>query len=305
MRLRYLHSAPALIHSLIMLLCLAVLSHSACASEAKVREIRYPGFVESDVIYSKRTRYYATLLELALSHSEHEFSLTPVKVPTITGSRNTRYLDNGLYDINWMHTTRDREQALIPIRIPLLKGLIGWRIFFIHPEQQTRFENVNTADELKPFIAGLGHDWPDTQILNINGFNTSTTTGRNSLLKMLSHQRIDYYPRSLMEIWEEIEVFDTRGALVDENIALHYPSAVYFFVPKRDPDLAELIQSGLEASIADGSFDEAFYEYFGEYIARANLEKRAVISIPNPIMSEETPLARKELWFQPEHFKAQ
>jgi hypothetical protein len=298
MRKPYCFSSRAF-RSLALLCCTLVLSISAFSEKAKIIEVRYPSFVASDEIYSKRTAYYAALLTLALSHAEGEYALSPIKVPTITGSRNSRYLNRGLYDINWMHTTRNREKELIPIRIPLVKGLIGWRLFFIHPDQASRFEHVKSTETLKPLIAGLGHDWPDTQILNANGFNTSTTNGRDSLFKMLSHQRIDYYSRSIMEIWEEREIFNTRGAVIDKNVALHYPTAIYFFVPKRSTDFAALVEQGLEASIADGSFDALFWQYFEEDIVRAQLATRTIIEIPNPLLSEETPLDREALWFRP------
>lgn len=285
--------------SLALLACFCLIPAKALCDAKGPIEIRYPGFVASDVIYSKRTRYYASVLALALSHAEQEYALMPVKVPTITGSRNSRYLNSGLYDINWMHTTRDREKELIPIRIPLVKGLIGWRVFFIHPDQQARFDEVHNAETLKPLIAGLGHDWPDTHILNANGFNTSTTSGRDSLFKMLSHQRIDYYSRSIMEVWEEREIFDTRGAVVENTLALHYPTAIYFFVPKRSAEFAAIVEQGLEESIADGSFDNLFWQYFEEDIARAQLDTRTIIHIPNPLLSKETPLQREALWFKP------
>jgi hypothetical protein len=67
--------------------------------------------------------------------------------------------------------------------------------------------------------------------------------------------------------------------------------------------LADEIRRGLEAAIADGSFDRLFYSYFATKIAAADLERRHVVDLPNPLRGPSLPLARKSLWFSPDEMR--
>jgi membrane-bound lytic murein transglycosylase MltF len=85
--------------------------------------------------------------------------------------------------------------------------------------------------------------------------------------------------------------------VIDPYIALYYPTAVYFFVRKNDQQLHDAIESGLQIAIKDGSFDRLFYQYFGDLITKAKLNKRQIFEINNPFLPKETPLADTRLWF--------
>jgi hypothetical protein len=81
---------------------------------------------------------------------------------------------------------------------------------------------------------------------------------------------------------------------------LYYPSAFYFFTSKQRPDLAEQIRLGLEASIADGSFEALFQRHHGATLKQVNFAQRQVIELQNPELPAATPFSRKELWYRPE-----
>jgi hypothetical protein len=59
------------------------------------------------------------------------------------------------------------------------------------------------------------------------------------------------------------------------------------------------VEQGLNQMIKDGSFDTHFRNYKNPLIERAHLKTRRLFRIPNPYLSPETPLARKELWYDP------
>lgn len=56
---------------------------------------------------------------------------------------------------------------------------------------------------------------------------------------------------------------------------------------------------GLEKARHDGSFDKLFHQYHDATIKRAGLENRTIIELDNPLLPDETPLGRRELWFRP------
>jgi hypothetical protein len=54
----------------------------------------------------------------------------------------------------------------------------------------------------------------------------------------------------------------------------------------------------LEKAVADGSFDRLFDQYHGDRLRNAQLDKRTVIELKNPLMTPGTPSDRPELWYQ-------
>lgn len=261
--------------------------------------IRHPYNMASDKIYAKREKYIVGLLDLALSKSGTPYSLEVVPLGIVTANRNTRNLLSGQYDICWIHTNQQREKELYPIRVPIFKGLIGWRLLMINKDRQNDFSSINTLSELKKLRAGQGHDWPDTDILRLHNFSILTSTSRNSLINMVVGKRIDYFPRSVTEIWEELEVYKNSTLAVESTIALVYPTAYYFFVAKDNEKLANALETGLKVAIEDGSFDKLFFEYYGDPIERSELDKRHVFHITNPQLSKDTPLDKPGYWYKP------
>jgi len=279
----------------------AVLQHDADAdstsgSDAAVLRIRYPHNDSPDAVYAHRLEYIEALLELVLSQSGEPYTLLPVPTQTVTGNRNSRHLLSGYYDVNWVHTNIQREKALRPVRIPLFKGVTGWRVLLIHSNDQARFSAIDTLAQLKALRAGQGHDWPDTPLLASHSFSMQTSVSRDSLISMLAGQRIDYFPRSVVEVFDELEMYQHENIALEQTLALMYLTAQYFFVAPDNQRLADVLRTGLEATIANGDFDDLFNRFYGDSVARAQLSRRQVFRLTNPLLPRETPLDRPELW---------
>lgn len=284
-----------------LLSLLFVFSLPLAAEEAARTElIRYPERVTE---WDTRNDYFLDVLRLALDKTRAEYGdyvLEP-SPQAIPQSRAIRLLaDNQDLDVLWSMTSRQREAQLLPVRIPLLKGLMGYRLFIIRAEDQTWFDNVRTLDQLRELRAGQGHDWPDTEILRANGFHVETSTEYEDLFRMLEAGRFDFFPRALNEPWSEVTASGSDHLKVEEQLLLYYPTASYFFVNRHNAELAERLEKGLEAAIADGSFDELFFGHpVNAYaLSHASLGKRRMIKLVNPLLPAETPLQRKNLWWQ-------
>ncbi len=203
-------------------------------------------------------------------------------------------------DLMWTMTTDEREAQLLPVRIPIDKGLIGWRIALLRQDNAGLFKPVRRLSDLRLFSAGQEHDWPDTPILRSNVLTVVTSSSYDALFGMLKAKRFDYFPRGVTEVWHELDSRPDSGLVADEEVVLHYPAAMYFFVSPRQPRLAEDLRAGLEKAVADGSFDKLFQRYQQGAIQRANLKKRRVIELANPLLKPDSlPLHRPELWFKP------
>lgn len=242
------------------------------------------------------SQYPLRLLDQALRRSGHAYrvELYPVRMQQ---ARALLRLENGEgIDVVTTMTSAEREAHLQPIRIPLDKGLWGLRLLLINKSHAARVGAIRHLDQLKPLLAGQGSNWPDTAILRSNGLRVyGAPASYEVLFRMLENGSIDYFPRSVTEIWGEHQ-FHGGALMIEPTLLLRYRTAVYFFVRKGDTRLATDLQAGLERMVADGSFDKLFQKYFGEQIRMAGLKDRRVIELSNP-MAPALPLERKELWF--------
>ncbi|NDV24658.1 ABC transporter substrate-binding protein [Desulfovibrio sp. JC022] len=249
----------------------------------------------------RRSDYNLDLLKLALEKSVPEYGAYELKIYELPTEqlRALRLMKNGRgIDLTWSMTSKEREKEFLPIRIPMQKGLLSHRIFLIKPENQVAFRNVNTIDDLKTYKAGQGYDWPDTAILKANGLPTTTCSQYQFCFKMLDEGRFDYFPRGVCEPWGEITEHQDMDFTVEKTIMLRYPSPLYFFVSRNNPELAKRVEKGLRIALEDGSFDKLFYNHpmMKEAFAKARLSKRKIIDLKNPTLPPETPLEDKSLW---------
>lgn len=258
-----------------------------------VEIVRYP-IPESAA--DQRYDYPRKLLELALSKTRTEYRVEYPAVP-MNQARQVIELEAGrTIDVGPIPSSAEREAQLLPIRIPLNKGLLGWRLGLVRKGDTDRVAQVKTLVDLKGVRLAQGHDWPDTPILKANGLEVITGSAYDGLFKMLESERFDYFPRSVMEIWDEQDA-NASTLEIEPHLALHYFYDSYFFVNKHNTKLAADITEGLEKAVADGSFDKLFNEHWGERVRRARLDQRTVIELHNPLLTPQTPYNRPELWY--------
>lgn len=259
--------------------------------------VTYP---RSPTVDDTRDIYPLKLLQLALDKAgaTQQYTLRASDIPMLQGRALAELAHGSLVRIEWAMTSIGHEKALLPIRIPIFKGLIGWRLPLVREEHSDMLAAVHEIQGLRRFVAGQGHDWPDTDILRSNGIKVNGVPTYEALFRMLALARFDYFPRSIVEIWAEQEGHRQDGIAIDQHLLIRYPTAFYFFVNQQDTALADTIRRGLERAIADGSFDRLFCKQYAPYIAKAQLEHRTIIELSNPILPPETPLSRQALWFR-------
>jgi hypothetical protein len=249
--------------------------------------------------YARPDRYRLLLLREALERAHRGYFIKPATHRMPQGRViQELHRSGGEVDVMWTMTTTEREQMMIPVRIPLYQGLIGTRLLLVRREDLPRFAQVRTLADLSRLVAIQGHDWPDTDILRFNGLKVTTGSNYVNLFSMLHSRRGDYFPRGVTEIWNEAESSAALGVVVEPTLALHYPAAMYFFVNPHKPELADDLRRGLEAMVADGSFARLFHEYHDVYLKQANLKGRRVIELNNPLLPAATPLTIQERWWR-------
>jgi ABC-type amino acid transport substrate-binding protein len=169
----------------------------------------------------------------------------------------------------------------------------------IHQDNEQKIQQLDEK-QLRTSPSVQGSDWPDYPILKANQFKVLNSGDFDAMFKMLQAKRIDYFPRSVTEIWPELQQKSGMSLTIAPKWVLHYPAALYFFVQKDNSELAHAIESGLLRAIDDGSMQQLFLQHFSSAIQQADLKSRTVIQLNNPLLPAETPLQNKALWFDPQ-----
>lgn len=227
-----------------------------------------------------------------VNYQFNEISEAPSEV------RMLNWIKDGTLSVMWAGTQPSYEKELIPIRIPIFKGMLGHRIFIIRQGDQARFNTVNTLDDLRRIPLGQGRDWGDTAVLREANMNVVAPPKYKSLFPMLEGGRFDFFPRAIHEPWSEVSTHKELNLTVEKNLLLVYPFAMYFFVAPHNQALADTIETGFRRAIEDGSYDDLLFSHpeIRKTLALANLKERTVFRIPNPNMTDETPINDKSLW---------
>jgi hypothetical protein len=247
--------------------------------------------------------YVTALLQQALARSGQAYALRRSELRMVqTRAMQEIAMASGSVDVVWAMTSRAREMQLLPVRIPIDRGLIGWRVALIQARQPQLLRGVRSIAALARLSAGQMGDWPDSAILQANGLRLDTSSTYEGLFQQLAAGRIDYFPRSVIEAQSELASHAHLPLALDTHLVIRYPAALYFFVGRHRPELARHIEIGLETMLADGSFAQMFQRHFGRLAQGLNLSRRHVLELANPDLPEETPLARKALWYHPKHY---
>ncbi len=243
------------------------------------------------------------IMRTALEKTTGEFGPFELEASSekMNEERTLSELKNGkVVNIAWSSTSSDKEQDLLPIRIPLRKGILGYRVALIQADKQAEIDKITTLAELKKLTIGQGTGWGDVKLYESNGFNV-TTAKYDDLFKMTATGRFDLFPRGISEAFAEQErnVKANPNLVVEKNILIYYPWPYYFFFNKSDTVLQKRMEAGIRKMIKDGSFDAIFKKYNGKAIAQANLKGRKIFRIKNNLLPKETPFDDPSLWFNP------
>lgn len=246
--------------------------------------------------------YAIKMLELALKHIDAEYKIQTSHEKYTQSKTNEEVKNNGLINVIWEASDKTMEEEFRPIRICLYKGLLGYRILIINKKNQDKFDRIETLDELKQMTFGQGRFWADTRILEANQFKVVKVTKYTNIFFMVDGERFDVFPRGVLEPFNELAKRpELPNLAVEKNLMIVYRMPFYLFVEKNNKQLAEDLELGLNRAIADGSFDEVFYNdpSIKDVLEKANMKNRKTFHIDNPVLTKETPLDRTELWFDP------
>ncbi len=246
--------------------------------------------------------YRWKLLELALNRTQTSgeiIKLLPYS-DDVTQNRAVQLLQGGAIDVIALGTNAEREAQMQPVKIDILRGIVGFRIFVIRSADQNRIAQMDEAALKKELKFGLNRQWADLPVMLANGMIVETSTSYEPLFQMLANGRFDAFPRGLNEAARELserkQIYPQLA--VERSKALFFPFPIYFWVARDNAALAQRIEKGLNLALADGSFRRLFETYHASEIAALKKEKRQVIRLNSPILPANTPPVDTSWWWQ-------
>lgn len=253
-----------------------------------------------------RHQYFWQLLDAALASNTDKFGPYSLRAydGTLPFQRAAAEVASGtgLVNIIARATNPGLEKSLLPITLPLDKGLVGLRLFLVMPATQVRLNSVKTQAELSNFSLGQGTNWGDLPILRQAGFNKLRLADNyQSLFQMLAAGRFDLFPRGVSEIEAELlaNQQEIPDLMIERKFALRYPLAFIFYVP-RTPEgekMAERVADGLLRLQKNGGFERLYGNYKALVLKNIQLAGRTVFVLPNSTTLRDLPALNDKAWW--------
>lgn len=230
--------------------------------------------------------YAESLLNVALALSEDKYG--PYKIvqqeqQTVI-RRQLLELEKGdsLSVAVSMPTTEWMVRARV-VQFPIMKGLPSYRMFFAHEKNRESINKIATLDALRELKIGQGQGWSTGKILEANGFQVVYGGPYKTLIPMLTSDRFQLLMRGVYEMEPEAEAYqDVMPELgMVDGIAVYTYLPMYFFVSKKQPQLAMRIEYGLKKAHANGQLDVMLEKYFSGSLSLLHAKQRKVFYLNN------------------------
>jgi len=250
--------------------------------------------------YTDRNEYQISLLKLILNKTGVSYKIKSSSTK-YSQARIIEMLKSGRkINLYWMGTSKNLEKTLLPIRYPIDRGLLGYRIFIIHKDHQNKFDKIQTLTDLQKLRGVQGIGWSDITILENSGLKQHKNLYEN-IFKMVHYGgRVDYFSRGVSEAFTEVAArkIELSNLAIDKNILLVYPFTMFFFTNRSNLELARVLERGFQNAYEDGSFLKFFYNHpkITAVFNKAGLKHRVRIDIPNPLLTPETAAIPNKYW---------
>ncbi|XHS76550.1 hypothetical protein ACFJGW_12505 [Burkholderiaceae bacterium UC74_6] len=214
---------------------------------------------------------------------------------TVTQGRTELLLQDGQADIGAFGITAQRMAHLRPIRVDLLKGLIGLRVLVVRREDVDRFSRMTDEEILHKVRYGTHQQWADVPIMQGNGMHLELVSSASKLYQMLATGRFEALSRGANEVFAEMRANAelTPQLAIEPTHTLYYDYPIWFWVRRGNEPLAQALEAGLRNILRDGSFRELFLEKHKAEIDFVRKSRRHVIrlssaALPQPVEPPDT-----------------
>lgn len=192
------------------------------------------------------------------------------------------------------------DEKTIPINVPVRLGLISYRLLLINKAHSALFEQVNTLDDLKKLTAGLRTGWSTTQIFTEQKFNMVQSQSLEGLFAQLNAQNFHYLPRSIYEIYDEMDYRRDiySEIIIEPTLALKIPTFSYIYVSPNAPRLAKRLAEGMKKLFESGELNKMLTRFYQEEVTLTDLNNRKIIEIENPFFPAQDKKNTEKYWYK-------
>lgn len=180
------------------------------------------------------------------------------------------------------------EGAIKGIRIPLERGLLGYRICLVSEKNSDILKDVSTVEDLRRFSIGQGVGWGDAAVYRKAGIQVLEAPFSSMLdpLKMLASGQFDLFPLGVNEYELFLAEYAKRhsGLATDKHILIRYPWFRFIWVSTTAPDsdiLFAALDKGFESIVSNGPFETVYEQYKGTLDAK-RFTNRTIIDLQSP-----------------------
>ena len=250
--------------------------------------------------------YAIDLLKFLIEVKGEVPNLTPYE-GSPSQPRKEIQLRTGELDVDWFGGSTADERRVEPIRYPIFRGLLGFRIFIANRSAGELLSHDISENELKNLTVVQGEGWGDVEALRSGGFKkVKTLSDFESLFRMIAIGRADLFPRSIIEPYGELAArcqldknnwCKDANLMIDSHFLVAYRFPLFFFVSPERPDLKVLLTGAFR-----DHYDE-FLTFFNEHpLVKTTLKKmkgRKVIRIDSTDhLSRKTKEIENKYWLK-------
>ncbi|WP_016955239.1 hypothetical protein [Catenovulum agarivorans] len=243
----------------------------------------------------ERNTYDRRLLELALEKTVAEYgpyTMQPsgegLSLSRLIKLAESKHYPNFFFKFS---ATDEMLSKFLAIQIPADRGVVGYRVAFVHQDNLNAFNKVTDISSLAKYSIVQGIGWLDTSIMQYNKLSVFQVSNYISMFAMVERKRVDLFFRGVNEIANEYADFSlTHNNLRTEpNLLLVYPLPRFFMTSKDNVSNAKRVELGLQRAWKDGSFVALWRENHFASLAKAQLAKRKIIQLENPFITTLDP----------------
>ena len=243
----------------------------------------------------ERNSYDKRLLELALEKTVVEYgpyTMQPsgegVSLSRLIKLAESKHYPNFFFKFS---ATDEMIGKFLAIQIPADRGVVGYRVAFVHQKNVNLFNQVADLKALSKYSIVQGIGWLDTPILQHNKLSVFQVSNYTSMFAMVERKRVDLFFRGVNEIANEYADFSlTHNNLrIEPNLLLVYPLPRFFMTSKDNVENAKRVKLGLQRAWQDGSFVALWRQNHLASLEKAQLEKRTIIHLENPFITTLDP----------------
>ena len=241
-------------------------------------------YPESVDLQSKRDLYTVAVVKIIFAQSEqYQLRALPLEREY---DKLLALLKRGAVDLAWAGASANNLKQFRAIDFPIMKGLIGYRLFLVKKSNRDILKEVSDLDDLKTFTIGQGSTWVEVDMFQRAGLQVVPAESYAALFSMLANDRFELFPRSILEIGNELSTFPQYDLEVADHVALHYDFELLFYVHQDNQQLHQYLTERLEDPIIKLQIQQLFTQYYQNSLNEYHYEQRRVIKLPSPTIAK-------------------